>query len=380
MARPDRRSTRHLDEEIESEGQRFRFFQAVRLLALSSGDEQSKAPIPASLRFSSPLSLGFQASEIASVAVRRNKASAARNTEEGTGNESSPPESPTDAPTQGGASDPIELSVAFMGLTGPSGVLPMPYTELFIDRRYQFRDRTGHAFLDMFTHRAVSLFYQAWRKHRFYLPYEAGNPDGFSRNLLDIVGVGLRHLQQRLAAHGKGIPDRFLIHYAGLLTQKPIPAANIAALVRGFFAVDACVESFVGQWMTLPPSEQSALDGRPCLLGQNTFVGERLWDRQNKIRLRLGPLSHAQFTSFLPGQPGLLALRELVQFCAGLALDCDLTLLLERSEIPAPVLGAAPEAPRLGYSVWLNSKPAQEDASDAAFALLGMKLRATSAA
>ena len=112
-----------------------------------------------------------------------------------------------------------------MGLTGPSGVLPTPYTELFIDRRTQYRDRTGHAFLDMFTHRAVSLFYQAWRKHRIYLPYEAGNPDGFSRNLLDIVGVGLGHLQQRLAASGKGIPDQFLIHYAGLLTQKPIPAS-----------------------------------------------------------------------------------------------------------------------------------------------------------
>ena len=54
-------------------------------------------------------------------------------------------------------------------------------------------------------------------------------------------------------------------------------------------------------------------------------------------------------------------------------------MILERGEIPAPVLGTALEGPRLGYSVWLNSKPAQEDASDASFALLGMKLRATSA-
>ena len=380
MARPDRRSARHLGEEIESEGQRFRFFQAVRLLALSSGDEQSKAPIPASLRFSSPLTLGFQASEIAGVAVRHGKVPAGKSAEAVSGTDIGPTNPPAVAPAQTEDSETLDLSVTFMGLTGPSGVLPTPYTELFIDRRYQFRDRTGHAFLDQFTHRAVSLFYLAWRKHRFYLPYEAGNPDGFSRNLLDLVGVGLRHLQQRLAASGKGIPDRFLIHYAGLLTQKPIPAVNIAALVRGFFAVDARVESFVGQWMNLPPHEQSALDGRPCLLGQNTFVGERLWDRQNKIRLKLGPLKHAQFAEFLPGQPGLLALRELVQFCVGLTLDCDVTLILECGEIPAPVLGAAPDAPRLGYSVWLNSKPAQEDASDASFALLGMKLRATSAA
>ena len=380
MARADRRRARYLGEEVRAEGHRFRFFQAVRLLALSSGQEQSKTPIPPSLRFSSPLSLAFQASEIAGVAVRHAKAPAGKSAEAVSDNDIGPTKAPAVAPAQTEDCEALDLSVAFMGLTGPSGVLPTPYTELFIDRRYQFRDRTGHAFLDMFTHRAVSLFYLAWRKPRFYLPYEAGNPDGFSRNLLDLVGVGLRHLQQRLAASGKGIPDRFLIHYAGLLTQKPIPAVNIAALVRGFFAVDARVESFVGQWMNLPPHEQSARHGRPCLLGQNTFVGERLWDRQNKIRLKLGPLKHAQFAEFLPGQSGLLALRELVQFCVGLTLDCDVTLILECGEIPAPVLGAAPDAPRLGYSVWLNSKPAQEDASDASFALLGMKLRATSAA
>ena len=274
----------------------------------------------------------------------------------------------------------LHLTPTFMGFLGSHGVLPSHYSERIAAHQYSTRDSSALAFLNLFSSRAVAQFYQAWRKHRIYLPYEAGNPDGFSRNLLDIVGVGLGHLQQRLAASGKGIPDQFLIHYAGLLTQKPIPAINIAALVRGFFAVEACVESFVGQWMTLPPNEQSALDGRPCLLGQNTFVGERLWDRQNKIRLKLGPLSHDQFAGFLPGQPGLLALRELVQFCVGLTLDCDVTLILERGEIPAPVLGTALEGPRLGYSVWLNSKPAQEDARDASFALLGMKLRATSAA
>lgn len=371
MARPDRRSARHLVDEILAEGPRFRFFQAVRLLALSTGAENTKAPIPASLRFSSPLTLAFQASEIASVR--------ARNVERRPIGEDQPTPSPAGQPTLAQEDPPLDVSVAFMGLTGPSGVLPTPYTEMFIDRRYQFRDKTGHAFLDLFTHRAVSLFYQAWRKHRFYLPYEAGSSDGFSRNLLDIVGVGLRHLQERLAANGTGIPDRFLIHYAGLLAQKPIPAVNIAALVRGFFAVEASVESFVGQWIHLPPVEQSALDGRPCLLGQSAFVGERVWERQNKLHLRLGPLEQAQFARFLPGQPGLLGLRELVQFCVGLTLDCDVTLILKRNDVPTPLLAKDSEPPRLGYSLWLNSRPARDDPDDARFALLGTNLHAASA-
>lgn len=370
MARADRRSARDLDREIESSGPRFSFFQTVRLLALSAGEQRDKAPIPAALRFSSPLSLAFPASEIHAVEYHCNNAP----DEHASSEHPAVNESRVGTPPSPSAGQ-IDVSVAFMGLIGPSGVLPTPYTELFIDRRQQFRDKTGHAFLDMFTHRAVSLFYLAWRKFRFYLPYEAGYPDGFSRNLLDIVGVGLRHLQQRLSANGEGIPDRFLIHYAGLLSQKPVSPASIAALVRGFFGIEARVESFVGQWMTLPAGEQSALDARPCVLGQNAFVGERLWERQNRIRLDLGPLNREQFASLLPGQPGLVALRELVQFCVGLTLDCDVTLIIKRDEIPEPVLRGASDAPRLGYSLWLNSQAAREDAKDASFALLGARIR-----
>lgn len=366
MARADRRSARDLVKEIESDGPRFRFFQAVRLLALSAGEERDKTPIPATLRFSSPLSLAFPASEIHAVDVRRDKAPDKHVSSEHPATTGLRTGSPSTEPA-----GQMNISVAFMGLTGPSGVLPTSYTELFIDRRNQFRDKTGHAFLDMFTHRAVSLFYQAWRKFRFYVPYEAGNADGFSRNLLDIAGVGLRHLQQRLSADGQGIPDRFLIHYAGLLSQKPVPPVNIAALVRGFFGVEARIESFVGQWMTLPASEQSALDGHPCVLGQNAFVGERLWERQNKIRLELGPLDRKQFANLLPGRAGLPALRELIQFCVGLTLDCDVTLIVKRDEIPDPVLCSASDAPRLGYSLWLNSHAPREYARDASFSLLG---------
>ena len=364
MASTSRRSARHLVDEIKANGPRFRFFQAVRLLALSSESTTDAHPqLPARLRFGSALSLAFQPSEITSVAERNpiplledDKASPDQTNSRG-------------APPNDAA---LDMTVSFMGLTGPSGVLPTPYTELLIDRRNQFHDKAGHEFLDLFTHRTVSLFFQSWRKYRFYLPFESGNADGFSRNLLDIVGVGLQHLQRRLLTNGHGIPDRFLIHYAGLLSQKPVSAVNIAALVRGYFAIEAEVEQFVGQWMSLPLHEQSALDNRPCHLGQNTFVGERLWDRQTKMRLKLGPLKQPQFQQFMPGQPGLTALRELVQFCVGLTLDCDVTLILEREDIPPPSLAATKTtSPQLGYNLWLNSRPPQRDAQDVSFILLG---------
>ncbi|RIX42001.1 MAG: type VI secretion system baseplate subunit TssG [Rhodocyclales bacterium GT-UBC] len=356
MASPRRRSHRHLNDELQTTGPRFQFFQAVRLLALSNQAGSKTKPLPDNLRFASPLSLSFPASEIAELAPLSPTRDTAPSME-------SPPSEkvlPDDAA--------LRMTVGFMGLTGPSGALPVAYTEMLIDRRNQFRDTTAHQFLDIFTHRAISLFYQAWHKHRFYLPYEAGDNDGFSRNLLDLVGLGLGQLQQRLAASGAGIPDRFLIHYAGLLARKPVSASNIVALIEGYFGISVRLEQFIGQWLALPPSEQTRL-GSPCLLGQNTFLGERVWDRQNKIRLVLGPLDRSDFEQFMPGGTGRRALFELVQFCVGLTLDCEVQLILKHPDIPEPQIDRAPSL-RLGCNIWLNAQTKARDADDSRFMLL----------
>lgn len=57
------------------------------------------------------------------------------------------------------------LCVNFIGLTGPSGVLPRSYAELLIARRVG-RDNSAQEFLDLFNHRIVALFWLAWAKHR----------------------------------------------------------------------------------------------------------------------------------------------------------------------------------------------------------------------
>jgi len=54
------------------------------------------------------------------------------------------------------------LIVNFMGLTGNIGILPYAYTEYIIER-IRAKDRTIEAFFDIFNHRMISLFYQAWR-------------------------------------------------------------------------------------------------------------------------------------------------------------------------------------------------------------------------
>ena len=56
------------------------------------------------------------------------------------------------------------MVINFMGLVGPSGVLPLYYTELIVERIRQ-KDRAMLNFLDIFHHRMTSLFYQAWENN-----------------------------------------------------------------------------------------------------------------------------------------------------------------------------------------------------------------------
>lgn len=343
MACPDRRSARDLIAELQEDGSRFRFFQAIRLLALSSEEQD----LPPEVRFRTPVSLAFPASEILDAQAIRPQE---------TGGERS--------------STALELTVGFMGMTGPSGALPSAYTEALIERRNFHRDTAAHSFLDTFTHRSISLFYQAWRKPRFHIRYEAGDRGGFTRNVLDLMGVGLSSMQPALQSRS-GAPGMLLSHFAGLLAQRPVSATNLAALLRGYFCVQVTVEQFVGQWVDLPDSEQSRLGSENCALGETASIGQRLWDRQNKINLRIGPLNADQFADLLPGQPGAQALAGLVEFCVGQTLACDATLILSKECVPPAVLTDAGSGQlRLGHNTWLHRDLPEEHQDNTCFSIL----------
>lgn len=343
------RKPRDLIAELTRNAARFGFFQAVRLLALDARyyGVKRNGQLPARLRFRTVCSLAFPASEV---------------------HRYQPIDPDVPAPEPELACD--EMTVAFMGLTGPSGALPHPYTELLIERRLFQRDTGLHAFLDMFSHRAIALFYSAWRKYRYWLAEEDDEPDGFTRNLLDFAGVGLGELRAQLGDDKTaGVEERLFAFYAGLLSQKPLSAQAMVTVVGGFFGVPAELDQFVGQWNEVPPHEQSVLGKRGCELGLSAFAGDRIWDRQTKIRLRMGPMRREKFDCLLPGRAGAQALRSLVRFIAGHGLACDVTLTLDHRDVPAPQLDDdAP--PLLDGNIWLNAKAPDSDPDDMCYRLL----------
>lgn len=340
MASPRRRSPRDLNAELAQDASQFSFFQAVRLLGLSTRKRDGRrAALPPRLRFRTLAALSFPPSELQSY---RPIASAED-------------------------SDALaEMTQSFIGLTGPSGVLPTSYTELLLERRQQYKDDSLHAFLDLFSHRSAALFFAAWQKYRYWIRVEAGEEDDFSRNLLDLSGLGLQSLRQQLQGDN-GMDENLFVYFAGLLSQKPLSGQALVALVEGFFGVSASLQQFVGQWMNIPLDEQSRLGGHACELGISVLAGARVWDRQTRLQLRLGSMDRQRYDALQPGGPAAQALQALLKFAVGHNLAVDVCLVLQKQAVP-PARLAADNALRLGGSCWLGAQ--QRDPDDMRYALL----------
>lgn len=302
----------------------FDFFQAVRILLRLGEDKESVGgfakPENEAIRFQVHNSLAFPPTEIDSI--------------------------DWDGPVP-------RMSVNFMGLTGPQGVLPYCYSEMVADR-LRNRDRTMAAFFDIFNHRMISLFYQAWEKHRSAVAYERDGEDRLSRYLMCLIGMGTGGLQHRLV-----IRDESLLYYTGLLSLQPKSAASLRQILEDYFGVPAEVEQFVGAWQALDPSNQCVFedgDSYSEQLGVGVVVGDEIWDQQSRLRLVLGPLTAEHYLGFLPGGSAFEPLRDLVRFFCGPELEIEVQLVLSRDEVPRCNLGDDGVAgPRLGWFTWVKS-------------------------
>ena len=131
------------------------------------------------------------------------------------------------------------------------------------------------------------------------------------------------------------------------------------------------VVQFMGQWLPLALESRSRLGPGEDqnALGVSAVTGARVWDQQAKFRLRLGPLTFAQFCQFLPTGGAFRPLMQLSRFFAGQEHDFDVQLVLQASDVPSCRLGLRGEgAPRLGWSAWLKTREFTHDATDAIFA------------
>ncbi len=344
MAPQERQPDTPLKERLFREFFRFSFFRAVHLTELLSPDKkplgQTLAPQEEPVRFKVRPGFSFPPSDITNI-----------------------------RPSDG--ENPVTMEVAFMGLIGPSGLLPHWYNELAEERLRQ-KDSSLTAFFDIFHHRLITLFYLAWKKYRLSENYlsrtlpdssglqcslpdlsglRSGGKDRFSNYLLSLTGLGTPGFSGRI-----GLPEESLLFYSGLLSR-PVPSAvAIEAVVSYFSGTTAAVEQFIDRMIPLNPEDQTKLGAANGRLGMDTVCGSGVWENQTKFRISIGPMNYSRFTRFLPTGNMLGPIFSLVRYMVGIEYEFEIRIILKRGDVPPCILGdKSPDAPRLGWSTWVTT-------------------------
>lgn len=249
------------------------------------------------------------------------------------------------------------LLVHFFGALGPNGPLPLHLTEYARQRLYNHGDPTFKRFLDMFNHRMLALFYRAWASSRPTVQYDRNDADKFGNHLAALFGMGLPSLQNR-----DELPDRAKLYYAGRFACQTKHAEGLRAIISDYFRMPATIEEFVGEWLTIPPECGWKLGGfqlqkgmQPMgILGSTALLGPRVWSRQHKFRVVLGPLRHDQFRRMLPGGDSLKRFVSMVRNYVGDSLHWDLRLTLLKEAVKPTKLGVEGQ---LGRTSWILGDP-----------------------
>jgi type VI secretion system protein ImpH len=259
------------------------------------------------------------------------------------------------------------LTVAFMGLAAATGTLPQAYAELVL-ARLRDRDPTLAAFLDLFNHRAVSLFMRAWEKYR--LPLQQGTPreDGVAGLIDALIGFGTDGLAGRIPG-----PHEHLRFFAGYLADPAHrPAAALQAMLTEALGEPVTLDQLVPRRERLAEEERTRLaPGGFARLGDEALLGESVLRVDGGFRLRLGPMGAARFRDLMPDRAELPRLVALARLFAGPGLHFEVRLTLRAAEIPPLRLGGGADGPRsdgprLGWNTWMIDVPGG-DRDDAAF-------------
>ena len=341
-------------DALMAEPERYSFFQAVRLLYRAHGMPPRAGVSSAhdALRLTVPPSLNFPPCELQSL----------------------------DRTTQDDSESPrYTMSVNFLGLTGPSGVLPRHYTEWLMAQQ-KARDPASRDFLDIFNHRLLSLFWRAWAKHRTELSQELAGEKGGSgvlRHIYDLIGLGTPALHALVEPRARGsssktkLPAAALGYYSGLVAQHPHGVGALAQVIGD--VVDAPVEVIGchGTWQRIPMRDRTRLGKDNQRFGDGCVLGSRFWDRQTTVRVRIGPMRLRGFDALLPQRELLGAVVELLRFLAGLALDLEIQLVLQAEAVPRARLGGT-RAARLGWNSWLAGRRSERPADECRFVFTGL--------
>ena len=322
MGTDERAPAGALVEKLVAQPQGFNLFQAISLLErarpecapVGTGDGRAEA-----VRLSAVVSLGFQASDVGRVTV----------------------------PDQPG--EPAHLSTAVLSLAGAQGPLPLPFTEMVLERSAA-RDHATADFLDIFNQRFLAFLYRSRKKHHMGLNWASAQSSALAGCLDSVSALGLK-----AGVRAPGGEVAWLRH-AGLLGGAPRSMTGLLAMLSDRFGRAASGTQFCGAWRNLERRDIARLVTRAGhkapRLGRSAVLGKRVWDQSASIRVALSGLTLVRLRRLLRGGDEHQLLGWMIRRYLQQDVGVELVLHLEeRESVPSVLTQKQPL--RLGWTSWI---------------------------
>lgn len=246
----------------------------------------------------------------------------------------------------------------FMGLYGVNSPLPRCYHEQVAIQ--QSDHGAGEVplqnFFDLFNNRFYWLYYQAWKKYRYYLQLRDEPENKIAPRVFSFIG---RVSPGQDRAQEARISRFRLLQFSGILSNRSRNKAGLHILLHEFFPkFQITIREFIPHWVKL--SEVPVMGGKDpekaLKLGVNAIAGNAMLDYGSRIRVEIGPIDFADYLEFTPQAPQATLLCELLNLYLNDGLEYDVRFIIKSETIVSVAWND--RRLRLGSTIWLG-KPRQ---------------------
>lgn len=288
---------------------------------------------------------------------------------------------------QGRLSQKLEMTVNFMGLHGPNGILPKHYNDILIQLQRNNLTKEASAlrdWFDLFNNRMITLFYMAWERTQMPVQRErsiiSGFQDPFGNFFRSLGGLYTEGLQNRIQVQtvsngGKTtqtMSDLFLS--TQLSRSRPrMSVALVQTLIAKATGTPVQVKCFTPRWSVIPSPALARLGGTAggthAQLGVNATLGTRILNWQSNYSIHIGPVDWHGLNRMLPASPAqnqkssrtmLDAVRTLARLKTDPTLNSTVRIRLRADSLRPARLGSGSESAgldqssKLGWNTWLG--------------------------
>ena len=325
---------------------RFDVFQLVRLLQRKPGAHAGgEWPVGLRLRFSADLRASFAGHEV----TRLSRAKAM-------------PDFRQEARVGQKLPARIELRTPNYCVASELGPLPEPFLEWVRDQE-RLRGHGMAAFLDVFNQRVHVLRHELKQRSLRTLDPALPGQTRYAAQLAALMGMALPAQQAQIP-----LPMRAWLGLAGILANTRRSAAVVAQVLSAYTGVPCRLQTMVGRWRDIEPSDRIALGRKRHALGRQSLLGSRTWDAHASVRLSVARMGYDAVGALLPlrsthvgdVQPGAAhhGLVAMVRMLLDRRYDCDVELTLDSATVPPSRLQLPWRGDglglRLGQTAWLG--------------------------